>query len=127
MKVLIVDDSRPIRNIMSRMLVDMGHEIIEAANGEEALGQLETHPDIELVMLDWNMPKMNGIETLMALKKNKDRTSKPTVVMVSTENETKKIVRAMCNGASEYIMKPFTKEILVEKLEILGIKENDHA
>lgn len=127
MKVLIVDDSRPIRKIMARMLGQMGHETFEAGNGKEALSQMEVHPDISLVMLDWNMPEMDGLETLTALNARDRSFPKPTIVMVTTENEMGKIVEAMTLGANEYIMKPFTKEILEEKLAILGIKGASHA
>lgn len=122
MKVLIVDDSEAIRKIMGRMLASMGLSILEAEHGQEALLQLEMHPDIGLLMLDWNMPVMNGIELLEAMDQEKKSGFKPTIVMVSTENEMSKIVKAMTKGANEYIMKPFTKEILEKKLSILGIR-----
>lgn len=127
MRVLIVDDSGSIRKVMARMLEQMGHETVEAAHGKEALSQLEAHPDIGLLMLDWNMPEMNGIELLEALKLRKGPVPKPTIVMVTTENQMDKIVKAMVKGANEYIMKPFTKEILEEKLAILGIKGESHV
>ncbi|MBN4054174.1 response regulator [Nitrospira defluvii] len=127
MRVLIVDDSGPIRKVMVGMLKQMGHETVEAAHGIEALNQLEAYPDIGLIMLDWNMPEMNGIELLEALKSRKTPVSKPTIVMVTTENQMDKIVKAMVKGANEYIMKPFTKEILEEKLAILGIKGESHV
>lgn len=126
MKVLIVDDSGPIRKIMGKMLKRMGFEIIEACHGKEALAQIENHPDIELLTVDWNMPEMNGIELLEAMKKKRSSGFRPTIVMVSTENEMDKIVKAMTKGANEYIMKPFTEEILMEKLAFLGIKGQDH-
>ncbi|MFQ5542924.1 MAG: response regulator [Nitrospiria bacterium] len=126
MKALIVDDSGPIRKIMANMLHDMGLETVEAGHGKEALSQLEVHPDVELLMLDWNMPEMNGIELLEAMKKRDKSKPRPTIVMCTTENEMSKIVKAMTKGANEYIMKPFTKEILQEKLGILGIGL-DHA
>ena len=119
MKILIVDDSGPIRKIMSQMLSEMGHDTVEAAHGIEALSQLDTQGDIGLIMLDWNMPEMNGIELLDALRKRGGK--RPTVIMVTTENEVDRIVKALAKGANEYIMKPFTKEILEEKLAILGI------
>lgn len=127
MKVLIVDDSRPIRKIMGNMLKKMGLETYEAAHGKEALEQLDAHPEIELLMLDWNMPEMNGIELLEAMKKRDGDAPRPTIVMVTTENEMSKIVHAMTKGANEYIMKPFTKEILEEKLGILGIRGQGNA
>jgi two-component system chemotaxis response regulator CheY len=107
---------------MKQMLTELGHETVEAGHGKEALVQLDAHPDIGLIMLDWNMPEMTGIELLDALKLRKNEASTPTVIMATTENEMSKIVQALAKGANEYIMKPFSKEILTEKLEILGIK-----
>lgn len=126
MKVLIVDDSGPIRKIMGRMLRRMGLETLEAVHGKEALVQLEKHPDIGLLMVDWNMPEMNGIELLEAMKEKRSSGVRPTIVMVSTENEMSKILVAMEKGANEYIMKPFTEEILTEKLALLGIRGKNH-
>ena len=125
MKILIVDDSESFRSIMKKMLQDMGHETIEAVHGKEALAQLEAHPDIGLITLDWNMPEMNGIELLTVLmERNQER---PNVMMVTRENEMDKIASALTKGAHEYIMKPFTKEILEEKLAILGIKSTSRT
>ncbi len=122
MKVLVVDDSGPIRKIMGKMLRRMGFEVLEACHGKEALVQLEKHPDIELLTV-------NGIELLEAMKTKRGSGPKPTIVMVSTENEKSKIVRAMTKGANEYIMKPFTEEILIEKLTFLGMggSKNDES
>lgn len=121
MKVLIVDDSGLVRTVMRQMLTEMGHETFEAVNGKDALVKLNTHADIGLMMLDWNMPEMNGVELLDAIKLRWDAVKRPTIIMVTTENQMDKIVQAMAKGANEYIMKPFTREILVEKLTLLGI------
>ena len=122
MKALIVDDSGPIRKIIRKMLLEMGHETLEAENGKEALNQLETHPDIGLMLTDWNMPEMDGIQLLEAIQGRDGSFPKPVTIMVTTENEESKIAQALFKGAHEYIMKPFTREILIEKLEILGIQ-----
>ncbi len=127
MKVLIVDDSGPVRKIMKRMFREMGHETIEAADGKEALAQLQAGSGIGLIMLDWNMPNMDGMQLLEALESEGTSIQKPIVVLVSTENQMEKILHAISKGASEYIMKPFTREILEEKLAILGIKSGSHA
>ncbi len=120
MKILVVDDSALIRSFMRQMLDEMGHQVIEAGNGKEALESINRHPDVGLILLDWNMPEMDGMQLLDALgaKKLKKR---PRIIIVSTECEMEKIVQAMERGADEYIMKPFTKEILEEKLSLLGI------
>ncbi|MBI3606709.1 MAG: response regulator [Nitrospirae bacterium] len=128
MKVLIVDDFGSIRKILGQMLRQMGHETIEAIHGKDAMAKLEVHPDIGLIMLDWDMPEMNGIQVLEALKLLRDKMAqRPTVVMVTTNNQMEKIVHAMTKGANEYIMKPFTKEILEEKLALLGITGGSRA
>ncbi len=106
------------------MIRKLRYETIEAGNGKEALVQLKSHPDIGLILLDWNMPEMNGMELLDALNAKGKTIRKPLIIIVSTESEREKILHAVEKGADEYIMKPFTKEILLEKLAILGI-END--
>lgn len=126
MKVLIVDDSGPVRNILKRMFQEMAHKTLEAADGREALAQLQANPGIGLIMLDWNMPTMDGMQLLEALQTDRS-IQKPTVILVSTENQMEKILHALSKGANEYIMKPFTKEILEEKLAVLGIKGGSHA
>jgi two-component system chemotaxis response regulator CheY len=84
--------------------------------------------DIELIMLDWDMPEMTGIEFLEALRTLRDTLPKrPTVVMVTTNNQRERIVHAMTKGANEYIMKPFTKETLHEKLSLLGLIGKDRG
>lgn len=120
MKMLIVDDSTPMRSLLRQMLKKMGHSVTEAVNGKEALEQLNVHPDIGLILLDWNMPEMDGMQLLDALGAKRSK-SRPRIIIVSTECEVGKIVQAIERGADEYIMKPFTKEILEEKLSILGI------
>lgn len=127
MKVLLVDDSSPIRSILKRMFQEMGHDVMEAANGQEALSVLDADAGVRLILLDWNMPVMNGMEFLDAFSVRSGPQPRPLIIMVTTENEMDKIAEAISKGANEYIMKPFTKEILVEKLAILGIKEGTHA
>jgi len=122
MKILVVDDSTPIRSFLRQMLLEMEHQVIEAKDGKEALERLKTDPDVGLVLLDWNMPEMDGMDVLNVLRAKEKPAGRPRVVIVSTECDLEKIVQAMKQGADEYIMKPFTKEILEEKLSILGIE-----
>lgn len=121
MKILVVDDSPSMRSLLRQMLFELEHQVIEAGNGKEALERLEADPNVGLVLLDWNMPEMSGMEVLEALAAPGKRVKRPPIIIVSTECEMEKIVQAMKRGADEYIMKPFTKEILEEKLSILGI------
>ena len=120
-QALVVDDSRAVRMILARTLWELGYEVREAANGREAL-QLLDAPDnsIGLMLADWNMPEMNGLELVKQLRQ-KPALSSLVVVMVTTETELDQMSAALEAGANEYIMKPFTKEILVEKLQMAGI------
>jgi two-component system, chemotaxis family, chemotaxis protein CheY len=119
-QALVVDDSRAVRMMLKRMLTESGFDTVsEAGHGLEALERLgESIPDVMLV--DWNMPEMNGIELLRAVRATDEYRGIP-VVMVTTETEASQVVRALAAGASDYVMKPFTKDIILEKLELLGI------
>lgn len=118
-QVLIVDDSKVIRKVAQRILQSLGFVTREAENGLEALNACRAMmPDA--VLLDWNMPVMDGITFLGALRGLKDGL-RPKVVFCTTENEVPQIARAMQAGADEYIMKPFDKAILQSKLEEVGL------
>jgi two-component system chemotaxis response regulator CheY len=120
-KALVVDDSKTIRMIIRRILTELGYEVCEAVNGIEALKVLETEKaTIKFVLADWNMPEMNGLELVRQLRQNPEFASMK-VVMVTTETEMGQMVSALEAGANEYVMKPFTKDILTEKLELVGI------
>ena len=120
-KALVVDDSRAVRMILARTLKELGFEVREAANGREALEVIEVEKTaVTLVLADWNMPEINGLELLKQLRR-KPELSSLVVVMVTTETELDQMAAALEAGANEYVMKPFTKEILVEKLQLVGI------
>lgn len=120
-KALVVDDSRAVRMILSKTLKEMGYEVREAANGREALDVIEAEgAAVTLVLADWNMPEMNGLELLKRLRQ-KPELSSLVVVMVTTETELDQMAAALEAGANEYVMKPFNKDILVEKLRLVGI------
>lgn len=120
-KALVVDDSRAIRMLLVRTLGQLGYDVQEAANGKDALKIVEAgNSGIKLVLADWNMPEMNGLDLLKKLRQNPEHSS-VAVVMVTTETEIQHIAEAMKAGANEYVMKPFTRDILVEKLELAGI------
>jgi len=120
-KALVVDDSRAVRMILARTLKELGFEVREAANGREALEVIETEKTaVSLVLADWNMPEINGLELLKQLRQ-KPELSSLVVVMVTTETELDQMAAALEAGANEYVMKPFTKDILVEKLQLVGI------
>jgi two-component system chemotaxis response regulator CheY len=107
--------------ILSRTLKDLGFEVREAANGREALAVIEAEKGaLSLVLADWNMPEVNGLELLKQLRQKPELASL-VVVMVTTETELDQMAAALEAGANEYVMKPFTKDILIEKLDLVGI------
>jgi len=119
-KALVVDDSRTIRLILRRILREAGFEVFEAGNGKEALDALQAQDgDICLALVDWNMPEMNGMELLTEIRRHPEMSSMK-VIMVTTEAEVGHMSSALQAGADEYVMKPFTKEILKEKLQLAG-------
>jgi two-component system chemotaxis response regulator CheY len=119
MRALVIDDSRTVRLIVGKILTELGFEVTEAANGREGLDRLRQDP-VELVLVDWNMPEVNGLDFIKAVRAQ--RIYDPVrLVMVTTEIEQDQVIRALDAGASEYVMKPFTREILVAKLGLLDI------
>ena len=117
MKVLIVDDSKVIHMAVGEMLVKEGHSFCSAYDGLEAIDLIKKSGDVDLILLDWNMPNMNGAEFLEA--SNKDNFTDAIIVMMTTENKMEKITKALSLGAEEYIMKPFNDEILNSKIKIV--------
>ena len=117
MKVLVVDDSKPIFMMVSQMLSDLGHEPHWAENGQDAKEKLSAAGDFELVLLDWNMPVMDGMQFLEA--NSAESFCNCPVVMMTTENKPEKIEEALGKGAVDYIMKPFTADILENKIEMV--------
>ncbi len=116
---LIVDDSSVIRKVARRILEGLDFQIAEAENGEEAITSCQRQmPDA--ILLDWNMPKMDGYDFLRALRRlaGGDR---PKVVFCTTENDVAHIARALHAGANEYIMKPFDKDIVEAKFQEVGL------
>ena len=121
MKVLVVDDSKAMRRIIKQTLRDLGFESGEAEHGLMALEVLEANPtEFNLILVDWNMPEMNGYEFLCEVRK-RDQFADLNILMVTTENEVEQMLKALDAGANEYLMKPFTKDALLDKLELLGI------
>jgi two-component system chemotaxis response regulator CheY len=116
---LVVDDSSVIRKVARRILEGLEFQIVEAEDGEQALDVCRSQmPDA--VLLDWNMPKMDGYEFLRVLRRLPDG-DRPKVVFCTTENDVAHIARALHAGANEYIMKPFDKEIVEAKFQEVGL------
>ena len=120
MKALVIDDSRVMRRIVAATLEDLGFECVHAGDGQEAVDILEQDPDFDLACIDWNMPVMNGLEFVVAVRKRREWRGL-TLMMVTTEAQHDQIVRALAAGAHEYLIKPFTPDALKDKLELLGL------
>jgi two-component system, chemotaxis family, chemotaxis protein CheY len=119
-KALVVDDSSTMRSILRMTLRGAGFEVVEAGNGAEALNRLQDSGSIAVALVDWNMPVMNGFEFLCAARTNHayDNTK---IVMVTTETEIVQVKAALNQGANEYIMKPFTRDAVIEKMQLMGL------
>lgn len=117
MKVLIVDDSRAMRSVIGRLVKKLGHETVEAGHGREALEKLAAGERIDVALVDWNMPLMNGLELVVAVRANPTHANLP-LLMVTSETEVERVVAAMEAGADEYLMKPFTDQELATKIEM---------
>ena len=115
MKVLVVDDSAIMRKVIAQILEMLGHDSVPASNGIEAFDRLKEHEDVRLILLDWNMPEMNGIEFLREIKR-RQRLSEIPVIMLTTESERRKMIEAIEAGAKHYLTKPFQPETLATKI-----------
>ena len=121
MRILSVDDSKATRMFVGNAVEVLGFEFLQAEDGQAALDLLEKEGAVDLILLDWNMPVMNGIEFLEKIKSD-DRYKAIPVTMVTTEIERHKVVQAVGKGAKNYVMKPFTQEDLIGKImESLGM------
>jgi two-component system, chemotaxis family, chemotaxis protein CheY len=109
-----------VRTIIGKTLREEGFEVVEATNGQEGLERLRDCPDVGLVLVDWNMPVMNGLEFITTVRADHAYDG-VRIMMVTTETEQAQVLRALAAGANEYVMKPFTREILVAKLSLLDL------
>ncbi len=119
-KALVIDDSTATRFILSKMLTELGYQSVQAKDGKDALERIAEHPDVQVALVDWNMPVMNGLEFIQSMRKD-SKYQAVKVLMVTTETEMMQVVRALDAGADEYIMKPFTKEIVADKMRLMGL------
>lgn len=119
MHAIIIDDSKSIRSILAKILLGVGFTVEEAANGLEALDLIKKEK-VDLALVDWNMPDMDGREFILEVRKNSTYKDM-RLMMVTTETAITKVAEALEAGADEYIMKPFTKEMIIEKLVLMGM------
>ena len=121
MRALVIDDSRAMRTILTRTMEQLGFEVSSAADGQQALDAMTAADDKpDICLIDWNMPVMNGLEFIVEVRKHREWRD-VTLMMVTTEAEQANIVRALAAGAHEYVIKPFTSEIIEDKLAMLGL------
>lgn len=121
MFALVIDDSKAMRMILKQILKEVGFEVAEAGNGREALERLQQIGKTDLALVDWNMPEMDGFEFVCAVRAE-PAYNDLRLMMVTTESEMSQVVKALEAGANEYVMKPFTKDVIREKLAIMGIE-----
>lgn len=120
MQALIVDDSRAMRRLIAQYLQGFGFETFEAANGREGLEQLRQIGRPDVVLVDWNMPEMNGLEFARAVRQLPAFFDLP-LLMVTTESEMQRMAEAFMSGINEYVMKPFDRATIHDKLQLLGV------
>jgi two-component system chemotaxis response regulator CheY len=117
---MVVDDSRTVRRILGRILGEIGYQVSEAADGNEALSKLSGGESPSLILVDWCMPNLDGLGFVRSLRSD-PRHAAIKVMMVTSETEVDRMVAALEAGADEYVMKPFTADIISDKLRLLGV------
>jgi two-component system chemotaxis response regulator CheY len=120
MRALVIDDSRAMRAILRKIMSGLGFTVTEAANGREGLERLREHGPADIAMVDWNLPVMNGFDFVLAVR-SEAAFGSMRLMMVTTETEQQQVRRALEAGADEYLMKPFSADIVREKLELLDL------
>ena len=120
MQALVIDDSRATRAILSRILAGLGFDVDGAEDGRQGLDWLEEHGPADLVLVDWNMPVLDGLGFINAARADV-RFTDMRIVMVTTEGDMEHMVAALAAGADDYAMKPFTAGVIREKLQMLGV------
>lgn len=123
MKLLVVDDSSTMRRIIKNTLQRLGHkDILEGGDGVEGWNALNSNPDVDMLITDWNMPEMNGLELVKKVRADARFTDLP-IIMVTTEGGKAEVITALKAGVNNYIVKPFTPQVLKEKLgAVMGIE-----
>jgi len=124
LKLLVVDDSSTMRRIIKNTLARLGYkDVLEGADGVEGWAQLDSNPDIEMLITDWNMPEMNGLELVKKVRAD-ERFKDLPIIMVTTEGGKAEVITALKAGVNNYIVKPFTPQVLKEKLgAVMGVAD----
>ena len=122
MKALVVDDSRAMRAMLKKMVLDLGYDVIEAEDGQDALDRLgEQTTEVGFALVDWNMPVMDGLTFIRSVRDER-KWDRLRLMMVTSETNPRHVYEALKAGADEYAMKPVTREVIKEKLSMLGIQ-----
>jgi two-component system, chemotaxis family, chemotaxis protein CheY len=117
LKIMLVDDSRTMRRVQKNIMYEIGFmRVIEAENGNDALQKLNKNIDTDLILLDWNMPILNGLDFLKSIKTMPEFKNIP-VIMVTSEGDKDKVMEAIKAGAADYVLKPFDRDIIEEKIK----------
>jgi two-component system chemotaxis response regulator CheY len=124
LKILVVDDSSTMRRIIKNTLARLGYkDILEGADGVEGWDAMNANPEIEMLITDWNMPEMNGLELVKKVRADERFTDLP-IIMVTTEGGKAEVITALKAGVNNYIVKPFTPQVLKEKLAaVMGVSD----
>jgi len=124
LKLLVVDDSSTMRRIIKNTLARLGYkDVLEGADGVEGWNALDSNPDVEMLITDWNMPEMNGLELVKKVRADERFVDLP-IIMVTTEGGKAEVITALKAGVNNYIVKPFTPQVLKEKLgAVMGVAE----
>jgi two-component system chemotaxis response regulator CheY len=124
LKLLVVDDSSTMRRIIKNTLARLGYkDVLEGADGVEGWTQMDNNPDIDMLITDWNMPEMNGLELVKKVRAD-DRFKDTPIIMVTTEGGKTEVITALKAGVNNYIVKPFTPQVLKEKLAaVMGVSQ----
>ncbi len=120
MHAMIVDDSRAIRRMLQRIVQPLGFDTLDAEHGQDALDQLDTDNPVDVMLVDWNMPVMDGL-TLVKQVRSSSEFADTTILMVSSESDPRKMMKALLAGADDYLVKPVSQEMIRDKLETLGV------
>lgn len=121
MKAIIIEDEVPMRMLLCDIMEDFGFELMEAENGKKGIELLEENENVDLMMVDWRTPEMNGLEVVKKVRENQ-KYNDTKLVMVTGLTEMDEVIEALSAGANEYLMKPYTKEMVVDKLKLVGFK-----
>ena len=125
MQALVIDDSKGMRMILCKILKRMGFETMEAGDGHIGFESLEANPELDIVLVDWNMPTVNGLEFVRKVRESPTLSPVP-ILVVSSESDPRYVDKIKSAGANGYIEKPFTPEQILEQLRTLGVaSKND--